>query len=271
MSANPKKYNLNSKTQKTGLNRLLPTFTVISPLSGANLSSDDKFNDCNDKSYADLAEDYNAMTIYLSPIPVSPPQKGNCKCGEDGFQSTHQIEFPKQEIEYFFTHDEHHQPEWKVTNPYYDVVNDNENYVLGEFHMHYPAEHLVNGVRYPLELHFLFPDPTNISNAFVLGFLFQIGCKSSKIIRQIMDNCHVKLPHKIDNDFCTYNGSLTKINLEDIRPLAVNWNLITKVKTITQEDLNFLINNHMVRAASPSRDSNGRNINYIHRCNHCHH
>jgi len=217
-----------------------------------------------------MTDQESALEIYLSPININPP---NCKISNSVFQSKHALHLPEQDIFYYFNNNTTHDslPEWHVINPFYNITNNNENYTLNNFHMHYPAEHPINNIRHPLEIHFVFYDLAHENNALVVGYLFQIGNKSSKLIQSLLKNTPIKFPTLINNDFCTYNGSLTKINLEDIHQLAVNWNLLTKVKTITQEDLTTLIQQNMTRNASVVRQNNGRNVTYIHTCNKCKH
>lgn len=208
----------------------------------------------------------NALQIYLSPIPIRLPNSTN---SNTNFQSCHKIIFLKEKIDYIFdsnTVDDHKLPEWRVLNPFFNITNNNENYVLNNFHVHYPAEHTINNKRYPLEIHFVFMDLNGSENALVVGYIFKIGKRSSTLIKNIMAGKPLEFPSILDNNFCTYNGSLTKINLEDIEPLAVNWNLVTKFKTITNEDLELLIKHNMTRGASIIRPNNGRNVTFVHKC-----
>lgn len=201
-------------------------------------------------------EPESALTIYLSPIPlyINPTIDKNTF-----FCSTHFLKFPDKEI--FYEYDSQ-QEQWDVKNKDYIITNNKETYQLESFHTHKHGEHTINGKSYPFELHFVFPEPAgqDIENILVLGLLFEIGHKSAKIITDIIAGKPFKLA-SIKNNFCTYNGSLTKENLEDIHATAVNWNIITSIFTITEKDLKILLAKS--RNYSQLRPLNGRNVTYI--------
>jgi len=165
------------------------------------------------------------LTIYLSPIALDI----NPICALNKvFITEHELNFPDQEITYDFQGDNSTNYEWVVKNNAYFINNNGERYQLESFHTHKKGEHTINGERFDLELHFVFPEPIDFSpeNILVLGLLFKVGDESSQIIKEILDNKPIKIPTIIKESFCTYNGSLTKQNLEDIDALAVNWNII---------------------------------------------
>eukprot|EP00026_Physarum_polycephalum_P013839 Phypoly_transcript_14287.p1 GENE.Phypoly_transcript_14287~~Phypoly_transcript_14287.p1 ORF type:complete len:302 (+),score=25.25 Phypoly_transcript_14287:69-974(+) len=51
-------------------------------------------------------------------------------------------------------------------------------YILREFHFHSPSEHHVNGVQYPLEVHFVHTD--SAGNVAVLGFFYEASATPKK-------------------------------------------------------------------------------------------
>lgn len=205
----------------------------------------------DDTTLQDLIEDYNVLKIYLSPIALYP---------KNSFQSKHTLNLPNRKIRYLFDQN-NSLPEWKVLNQKYSINNNETIYTLQDFHAHTPSEHSIDDKKYDIEIHFVFVENDNPINILVIGYLFKISSKSSKMIRRLLANKPIKLPVIIDNNFLTYNGSLTKINLEDIHPLAVNWNVISKIKKITQNDFNIFISK--CRGASILRDDNGRNVTNI--------
>jgi carbonic anhydrase len=134
-------------------------------------------------------------------------------------------------------------------------------FILKEFHFHDHQENIINndhnGV---IELHFVYQEINNPINYAVLAFIFKLGSKSSKMIRKIKKNKNFKIPN-IDNYF-TYSGSLTKVNIVDIPQIAVNWNLSDKYLKISQSDLN-IIRRDYCRQSSTVQPNNGRNIIYV--------
>lgn len=196
------------------------------------------------------------LQLYLSPIPLNTD---TTKYHNKIFISNHKLTFPDKKIRYEFIGEK--SLEWKVNTKDYIIHNNNEKYYLESFHFHKHGEHTINGKHFDCELHFVFPNYTNNKMILVLGILFNFGKHSSKIIKSLIKGKSFSLPNSIENNFCTYNGSLTNVNLEDIDAAAVNWNILTLTGSITREDYNILY--HKFRNSSKLRPTNGRNVIYI--------
>jgi len=253
--------------------------------TNSNIDNNNLNNDTNSNINNLNNDNENAsLTIYLSPIPLTPPTSRFHQ--NDIFIAKHKLEFSQEKINYNFnnTHslicvcnaESTNLPNFTVTNSNFNITNNGENYILQDFHMHYPAEHTLNDIQHALEIHFVFIDSSSItnsednedsipdpSNALVLGYFFKIANRSSKIVKQLLKEEPFYIESTIDHKFCTYNGSLTKINLEDIHQLSVNWNLVYKIKEITVEDLLALLALNYARDASALRPADGRNVIYI--------
>jgi len=196
------------------------------------------------------------LQLYLSPIPLNiDPIKYHNKI----FISNHRLTFPDKKIKYEFVGED--SLEWRVKTKNYIVYNNDEKYYLESFHIHKHGEHTINGKHFDCELHFVFPNYSSNDTILVLGILFNFGKRSSKIIKSLIKSKSFSLPDNIENNFCTYGGSLTKVNLEDIDAVAVNWNILTLIGSITREDYNILY--HKFRNSSKLRPTNGRNVIYI--------
>jgi len=84
---------------------------------------------------------------------------------------------------------------------------------LFQFHVHAPADHLVDGVRYPLELHVAFPPSNNSTDlqAVIVGFFFQEG-QANPVLQAMIDLRSVDLslllpPGGVIDDYIAYIGS----------------------------------------------------------------
>ncbi len=212
----------------------------------------------DDTFLSNLIEENNVLNIYLSPIALYPDTAMHTE--------NHSLILTDEKIDYEFVQNGE-LPEWHVNNNYFTVNNNGITYILNDFHAHFPAEHTINDVRHAVEIHFVFTEFDNEINNLVIGYIFKLGNRTSSMMRRLLNNKKIRLPTVIDDNFVTYNGSLTKINLEDIHAMAVNWNILTKIKHITQEDLDlFLIK---CRGSSIIREDNGRNVTFVNKCKFC--
>lgn len=100
-----------------------------------------------------------------------------------------------------------------MANSTLNAVIDGEEIevLLLELHMHIPAEHLVDGIRYPLELHLVYipTTPTPSFLEFTLALLFRHG-PSSPFFTSLLTNSTVDfsalIPGEIE-DYVYYSGS----------------------------------------------------------------
>lgn len=96
---------------------------------------------------------------------------------------------------------------WKV---------DGVSYNLLQFHYHSPSEHTVDGVRYPLEVHFVHQNPLNGALA-VFGILFpysEEGVKANPFIAKWWDYIFSEEDHKVP-----YAVDFSKM-IDDVTPTS---------------------------------------------------
>jgi carbonic anhydrase len=55
---------------------------------------------------------------------------------------------------------------------------DGQTYAFEQFHFHTPSEHMIDGVKYPLEMHMVHTLPGYDATYFVIGLLFREGAPS---------------------------------------------------------------------------------------------
>lgn len=66
---------------------------------------------------------------------------------------------------------------------------DGVNYECKQFHFHTPAEHLIDGITYPMEIHLVHSniDSTKNNHYFVISMLFRMG-KKNDFLQDFIDN-----------------------------------------------------------------------------------
>lgn len=91
----------------------------------------------------------------------------------------------------------------------------NTTSTLLQVHPHSPSENLIDGIRYPLELHFV--HSTEDGSLSVLGVLFREGRKNREL-QHLLDAAYNRhyavvdvpvLSDVVNSDMCTFDGSLT--------------------------------------------------------------
>lgn len=219
--------------------------------------------------------DLDPLEIYLSPIEINiDPVKDKNKF----FITKHSLIFSQQGIRYTFTDpcNDVNTRQWTVLNSSFITKNNGIKYKLDSFHVHNEGEHIINGVEYDMEMHFVFLDDisdfddSKLRNIFVYAILFELGDSSSRLITDILNKREITFPNSytchcsriIDEHFVTYNGSLTKPLGETIFEVAANWNISMDIETIDREDLDFFRCVY-ARESSNTKPLNGRNINVI--------
>lgn len=136
------------------------------------------------------------------------------------------------------------------------IIYQHKSYYLKQIHFHEPAEHLLNGVKYPIEIHLVHLSKDN--NLTVLGILGMEGEDSqlfeflegflplengeTKIINQRLDLTDL-FPDV--TDFYSYNGSLTTPPCSE----NVNWVIFKNPIIISLEEVlklkkNMPLNNY---------------------------
>lgn len=238
------------------------------------------FCPCPDHSENEL----DPLEIYLSPIEINiDPIKDRNKF----FLTNHTLIFPQESIEYVFNNDQNiNKREWKVLNPHFTIENNFTNYRLDSFHIHDRGEHIINGVIYDLELHFVFLENLQsihdtcsneiVENILVYAVLFKLDCCSDKLASDLRCGNPIVFPNSkiccsdriINSHFVTYSGSLTKPVGEVIYEVSVNWNISTAIGSINKNDLDYF-RSLCSRESSDTKPLNGRNINVIGCGRHC--
>jgi len=119
-----------------------------------------------------------------------------------------------------------------------------KTYNLAQFHFHHPSEHVVDGVAYPMEVHFVHMAPDGKSAA-VIGVFFEEG-EANPAIQAIWD----AMPHHVGNatgagsvdpnallpaDMTYYNyaGSLTTPPCSEI----IDWVVMKQPITVSAEQI----------------------------------
>ena len=135
-------------------------------------------------------------------------------------------------------------------NPGDSILYKHDIYYLKQIHFHEPAEHLINGVKFPIEIHLVHVNTDN--NITVLGILGMEGEESQlfeflesflplengeeRIIDQNLDLTSL-FPDK--TDFYSYSGSLTTPPCTE----NVNWVIFKEPIIISLDEVLKLKNN----------------------------
>lgn len=150
-----------------------------------------------------------------------------------------------------------------------------KNFTLMQCHWHSPAEHTVNGRRYPLEIHMVHKSGDN--QTAVIGILYEYGrhdtflaeltdeivaiagmksLEEEKEALGIVDPMHIKFGSR---KYYRYTGSLTTPPCTE----GVIWTIVKKVRTVSREQVRALIkatNDGFGKNARPLQKENGRVI-----------
>jgi len=113
-----------------------------------------------------------------------------------------------------------------------------KSYRLLQFHVHQPAEHLLNGRRFPLEIHFVHAGPDGILG--VLGVFADVG-EASTPLQAVIDSLGGEQRGPLDptgflpagRDFFRYEGSLTTPPCSE----TVDWVVLSDPITVSQAQI----------------------------------
>ncbi|WP_239375119.1 carbonic anhydrase [Snodgrassella gandavensis] len=129
-------------------------------------------------------------------------------------------------------------------SPNSTLTYNNKTYTLVQFHAHEPAEHTINGVRYPLELHFVH-QAADHSNLVVSVFvqegkensyfeklaIFKQLAQNSNESTDILFNPEQLFPH--NHSYYRYTGSLTTPPCSE----SVTWILFRQPITLSKAEI----------------------------------
>lgn len=114
-----------------------------------------------------------------------------------------------------------------------------QTYRLLQFHVHQPAEHLLDGQRFPLEIHFVHAGPDGVLG--VLGVFAGVGATSAPL-QAVIDSLGAPTagpaldPNGLlpaGRDFLRYEGSLTTPPCSE----TVDWVVLSDPITVSQDQI----------------------------------
>jgi len=135
---------------------------------------------------------------------------------------------------------------------------------LVQFHFHTPAEHTIDGVRFPLEAHFVYK--ASNGKLAVIGVMLAEGASNpalTEVMRRLTPGSAAATPGEIDiaplmptnKSYFHYLGSLTTPPLTQ----NVEWYVLSHARTISPAQLVALQRRH-VRNNRDLQPSNGREV-----------
>eukprot|EP00253_Pinus_taeda_P007084 PITA_07084 len=151
---------------------------------------------------------------------------------------------------------------------------DGTSFTLVQCHWHSPAEHTINGKRYPLEIHMVHKSVDN--QTVVIGILYKYG-RHDTFLAELMnkmaslshemeagaeealgviDPKHIKLGSR---KYYRYIGSLTTPPCTE----GVIWIIVKKVRTVSRDEVREIIgaiHDGYGKNARPTQPANGRSI-----------
>ena len=143
----------------------------------------------------------------------------------------------------------------------------NDIYHLKQIHFHEPAEHTINGVRFPLEMHLVHMDSKN--EFTVISILGEQGVETeySEFLnlflplkegetKEIHESFDLTDLFHDNTEYYSYKGSLTTPPCTE----PVNWIILKESVTISKEAVNFLKNNMPLDNYRNEQALNGRKV-----------
>ncbi|KAI5072721.1 hypothetical protein GOP47_0012827 [Adiantum capillus-veneris] len=134
---------------------------------------------------------------------------------------------------------------WNSEGPYY-VLN---------MHWHTPSEHIVNGVRFPLEGHIVHVGPNG--EILVIGILYEIGTEDNLLASILNWTCPfgVITLENVTSNYYNYMGSLTTPPCTE----GLTWIVLEKTNTVSQDQVDN-ITSYQGYNSRPLQPLNGRII-----------
>jgi carbonic anhydrase len=127
-----------------------------------------------------------------------------------------------------------------------------KTYEFLQAHFHTPSEHQIDGITYPMEIHFVCKENSEIPNYLVAGAFFKMGQENPFIksfIERIPESSdqttHLSDPAYIDdllspeepfNDYYHYSGSLTTPPYTE----SVEWFLMKRILEASPEQIRYI-------------------------------
>jgi carbonic anhydrase len=147
------------------------------------------------------------------------------------------------------------------------VTYNNKKFFLIQFHAHEESEHTIDGIRYPLELHFVHKNLDN--SVFVISTMVKEGHENSsfeklKVFKTISEKTKIETKIKFDPErmyprnksYYTYSGSLTTPPCSD----NVTWIVFKNPIEMTKEEIEE-IGKHLPKMNNrPIQPLNGRSV-----------
>ena len=143
----------------------------------------------------------------------------------------------------------------------------NDIYHLKQIHFHEPAEHTINGVRFPLEMHLVHMDSKN--QFTVISILGEQGFETEYseflnlflplkegVTKEIHESFDLTDLFQDNTAYYSYKGSLTTPPCTE----QVNWIILKESITISEEAVNFLKNNMPLDNYRNEQPLNGRKV-----------
>lgn len=126
---------------------------------------------------------------------------------------------------------------------------DGKSYDLAQFHFHTPAEHLLDGVTYPMEMHLVHTEHDHPERYLVIGVLFKEGA-SNALLEALLGNVPRHSGESVDADvlldaraivkggegYYHYDGSLTTPPYSE----TVTWLVLDQVHDASAEQIETL-------------------------------
>jgi len=151
------------------------------------------------------------------------------------------------------------------------ITYGNKNYYLAQFHAHEESEHTIDGVRYPLELHFVHRSMDG--EVLVIGVVVKDGEENSyfeklQVFKALVNNAREDMdivfnPEKMypkHKTYYTYVGSLTTPPCSD----NVTWIIFKNPVEMTEYEIEDIAKHLPKSNKRPVQPLNGRKV-FIHR------
>lgn len=138
-----------------------------------------------------------------------------------------------------------HEPLVEIADKDFSLTLDHEIYYLTEIHFHSPGEHYINGMSYPMEIHYVHKNANG--KLAVVGIFLRLGAKNA-FLDTILENgpekkgekkyypdlkLDVNIPLSIEKDFYYYQGSLTTPPCTE----GVKWIIAIPTGTLSEDQL----------------------------------